>query len=55
MPEFARDQAHSVPGDRARRIRAIAAGLAATGVATGTNGNHLTGLDVTATVRPAGR
>jgi hypothetical protein len=39
----------------ADRIRAIAAGLAAAGVAAGTNGNHLTGLDVTATARPPGR
>jgi hypothetical protein len=38
----------------ARRIHAIAAGLAATGVATSTNGDSLTGLDVTATARPAG-
>src|SRR5882724_841950 len=41
--------------DPAGRIRAIAAGLAAAGVAASTNGNHLTGLDVTATIRPPGR
>lgn len=41
--------------NRAARIRAIAAALAATGVATGTNGNHLTGLDVTAAICPPGR
>jgi hypothetical protein len=40
---------------RAARIRAIAAGLTAAGVTAGTNGNHLTGLDVTATSRPPGR
>jgi len=39
----------------AERIRAIAAGLAVAGVTVGTNGNHLTGLDVTAAARPAGR
>jgi len=55
MTDPARDQAPPATQDRAGRIRAIAAGLAATGVATGTNGNHLTGLDVTATVRPPGR
>jgi hypothetical protein len=47
--------ARPAPVTPADRIRAIAASLAAPGVATGTNGNHLTGLDVTATVRPPGR
>jgi hypothetical protein len=36
-------------------IRAISAGLTATGLSAGTNGNHVTGLDVTAIARPAGR
>ncbi|MGH3159309.1 MAG: hypothetical protein ACRDNF_22430 [Streptosporangiaceae bacterium] len=39
----------------AARIRAIAAGLAAAGLAATTNGNNLTGLDVTATSQPPGR
>jgi hypothetical protein len=43
------------PATPVGRIHAIAAGLAAIGVAVGTNGNHLTGLDVTATARPPGR
>jgi hypothetical protein len=53
---------HTAPGKAARaaedpasRIRAIAAGLAATGVVTSTNGDNLTGLDVTATFCPPGR
>lgn len=40
--------------DPAARIRAIAAGLAAAGVTAATNGNHITGLDVTATSQPPG-
>ncbi|HUZ23517.1 MAG TPA: hypothetical protein VMV07_07115 [Streptosporangiaceae bacterium] len=48
------DQVPCAPEDRASWIRAIAAGLAAAGVVTGTNGDNLTGLDVTATVRPPG-
>jgi hypothetical protein len=55
MTDPAPDQAPAATEDPAARIRAIAAGLTATGVATGTHGNHLTGLDVTATVRPPGR
>jgi hypothetical protein len=39
----------------ADRIRARAAGLTAAGVAADTNGNCLTGLDVTVTAQPAGR
>jgi hypothetical protein len=55
MTDPIRDQALSVHEDRAERIHAIAAALAATGVVTGTNGNNLTGLDVTATAFPPGR
>jgi hypothetical protein len=55
MTNPVRDQALNVPEDRAERILAIAAGLAAAGVAADTNGNHLTGLDVTATACPPGR
>lgn len=39
----------------AARIRAIAAGLTAAGIAAGTYGNNITGLDVTATRQPPGR
>ena len=39
----------------AARIRAIAAGLTAAGIAAGTYGNNITGLDVTATRGPPGR
>jgi hypothetical protein len=48
----------SAPATRnnpAARIRAIAAGLTAAGIAAGTNGNNITGLDVTATSQPPGR
>jgi hypothetical protein len=55
MTDLARDQTPPATEDPAGRIRAIAASLAAAGVATGTNGDNLTGLDVTATVRPLGR
>jgi hypothetical protein len=54
MTDTARDQALPATADPAGRIRAIAAGLTAAGVAAGTNGNNLTGLDVTATIRPPG-
>ncbi|MGH3395221.1 MAG: hypothetical protein ACRDPO_11075 [Streptosporangiaceae bacterium] len=50
MPDIAHDLTPP-----AARIHAIAAGLAAAGVAAGTNGNSLTGLDVTATSQPPGR
>lgn len=52
MTAITNDQAF--PEDRADRIHAIAECLAATGVVTGTNGDNLTGLDVTATVSPPG-
>jgi hypothetical protein len=55
MTDPVREQLFPASGDRAARIRAIAAGLAAAGVTTGTNGNHMTGLDVTATTCPPGR
>jgi len=54
MTNTPRDQAPPAPEDPAAWIQAIAAGLAATGVDTGTNGDNLTGLDVTVTVRPPG-
>ena len=38
----------------ADRIRAIAAGLTAAGISAATNGNNITGLDVTATTQPPG-
>lgn len=47
-------QAPAAIADPAGRIHVIAAGLAATGAAISTNGNNLTGLDVTATIRPPG-
>jgi hypothetical protein len=40
--------------DPADRIRAIADGLTAAGITAATNGNHITGLDVTATTQPPG-
>jgi hypothetical protein len=40
---------------RTGRVRAIAVGLNAAGITAGTNGDHLTGLDVTATAIPPGR
>jgi hypothetical protein len=55
MTDPASGQPRSATEDPAGRIRAIAAGLAATGVVAGTNGNNLTGLDVTASIRPPGR
>jgi hypothetical protein len=55
MTDPIREQALRATEDRTTRILAIAAALAATGVATGTNGDHLTGLDVTATDCPPGR
>lgn len=54
MTDPARDQPAPAPEGRAGWIHAIAAGLAATGVTTGTNGDNLTGLDVTATTCPPG-
>jgi hypothetical protein len=43
--------ARNQPADR---IRAIAAGLTAAGITAATHGNHITGLDVTATSQPPG-
>lgn len=52
-PGISREE--SPASDRADWIRAIAADLAATGLAASTNGNNVTGLDVTATAAHPGR
>jgi hypothetical protein len=41
--------------DHAAWIRAVAADLSAAGLDVGTNGDEVTGLDLTATFRPRGR